>query len=308
MILVDAHMHIWDRIDGRIGADSVVPTGAGKTRIGDTEVLMMPPGFLDSRVPAETAIAYFDDAGVHVGVVVQEYMDGSQNEYLVDVMRRYPDRFFCHALLDFYNPTGCMDDYARIKSMGYRGVKVPAGHLCAADPRVRIDDPEIMRVYGAMEADGMVLSVDLAEGAAQVAELSSIAHAHPGLSIVLGHFAMANRPEWLDQLALCKLPNVYVESGGICWLFRDEGVEFAGAQEAIRQAREEVGADKLMWGSDLPRTMVDFTYRQLLDFARYGCDFFTAAEKAGFLGGNAARVYGLDPDVPAREPLPLITA
>ena len=159
-----------------------------------------------------------------------------------------------------------------------------------------------------MEADGMVLSVDLAEGDAQVDELAAIASAHPGLSIVLGHFAMANRPGWMEQLRLCKLPNVYVESGGICWLFRDEGIEFAGAQEAIRQAREEVGADKIMWGSDLPRTMVDFTYRQLLDFTRFGCDFFTADEKAAFLGGNAARVYGLDTDVPAREPLPLITA
>ena len=308
MILVDAHMHIWDRIDGRIGADRVVPTGNGKTRIGETEVLMMPPGFADSRVPAETAIAYFDDAGVHVGVVVQEYMDGSQNEYLVDVMRRFPERFFCHALLDFYNPARCLAEYAAVKASGYRGIKVPAGHLCAADPRIRIDDPDIMKVYAAMEADGMVLSVDLAEGDAQVDELAAIASAHPGLSIVLGHFAMANRPGWMEQLRLCKLPNVYVESGGICWLFRDEGIEFAGAQEAIRQAREEVGADKIMWGSDLPRTMVDFTYRQLLDFTRFGCDFFTADEKAAFLGGNAARVYGLDTDVPAREPLPLITA
>jgi hypothetical protein len=308
MIVVDAHMHIWDRIDGRIGDDRVVPTENGKTLIGDAEVLMMPPGFTDSRVPAETALAYFDDAGVHVGVVVQEYMDGSQNEYLVDVMGRHSDRFFCHALLDFFSPAACLAEYGRVKAMGFRGVKVPAGHLFAADPRVRIDDPGIMRVCAAMEADGMVLSVDLAEGDAQVAELANIARAHPGLSIVLGHFAMANRPGWMAQLRLCKLPNVYVESGGICWLFRDEGIEFAGAQEAIRTARDEVGADKIMWGSDLPRTMVDFTYRQLLDFARYGCEFFTADEKAAFLGGNAARVYGLDLDVAPREPLPLITA
>ena len=223
MIVVDAHMHIWDRIDGRIGDDRVVPTENGKTLIGDAEVLMMPPGFTDSRVPAETALAYFDDAGVHVGVVVQEYMDGSQNEYLVDVMGRHPDRFFCHALLDFFNPAGCLAEYGRVQEMGFRGVKVPAGHLFAADPRVRIDDPGIMRVYAAMEADGMVLSVDLAEGEAQVAELANIARAHPGLAIVLGHFAMANRPGWMEQLRLCKLPNVYVESGGICWLFRDEG-------------------------------------------------------------------------------------
>lgn len=59
------------------------------------------------------------------------------------------------------------------------------------------------------------------------------------------------------------------------------------------------------WGSDWPRAMVDFTYRQSLDFVEASGEF-TESEKSAFLGGNAARLYGLSGiDEPAR--LALIT-
>ena len=306
-MVVDAHIHLWDKIDGRVGDERILPLENGKVRFGDREVLMMPPGFTDCRCTDERAIAYFDDAGVDAAVVVQEYLDGNQNAYLAEVGARCPDRFFMHALLDFFDPAGCLGEWERsVRPAGFRGVKIPAARLVTAN-RVFLDDPGLMALYEAMEASGCILAVDLAEGAAQVPEMESVAKTFPGLPIVLGHFAMVNRPGWLDQLRLGRLPNVYVESGGICWLFRDEGIDFSHAQEAIRVAANEIGSEKIMWGSDLPRTMVDFTYRQLLDFVRDGCRFFTADQKDAFLGGNAARVYGLRTDAPTRKPLPLIT-
>ena len=52
--------------------------------------------------------------------------------------------------------------------------------------------------------------------------------------------------------------------------------------------------------------MVDFTYRQSLDFVRQS-EALSKEEKTAFLGGNAARLYGLaEPERP-REPVTLIT-
>ncbi len=110
-MIIDAHTHLWDRIDGLAGANRILPLENGKVRFGDREVLMMPPAFTDCRCTAERAIAYFDDAGVDAAVVVQEYLDGNQNDYLAEVNARHPDRFFTHALLDFYNPAECLSEW-----------------------------------------------------------------------------------------------------------------------------------------------------------------------------------------------------
>jgi predicted TIM-barrel fold metal-dependent hydrolase len=91
-----------------------------------------------------------------------------------------------------------------------------------------------------------------------------------------------------------------MEAGGIIWLYRDEGYPFPSAIDAIHRAKEAVGIEKLMWGSDWPRTMIDFTYRQSIDFLRKDSSL-TDPEKTMLLGGNAAGLYRLpEPQIERR--------
>jgi len=92
---------------------------------------------------------------------------------------------------------------------------------------------------------------------------------------------------------------VMIESGGITWLFNDEFYPFVGAVRAIREAISLVGIDKLMWGSDYPRTMVAITYRMSYDFI-VRSSLLTDTEKALFLGLNAQKFYGFGalPEMP----------
>jgi predicted TIM-barrel fold metal-dependent hydrolase len=164
-----------------------------------------------------------------------------------------------------------------------------------------------MPVWQRMAQEGHVMAVDLSEGAAQVPQLTRILEKHPQLKVALGHFGMPTRGGWPDQLNLCRYPNVHIETGGIIWLYRDEGYPFPGAIDAIRRARDAVGIEKLMWGSDWPRTMVDFTYRQSLGFLQSAGTGLNEAEKQAILGGNAARLYELIAPSARRCPIKLIT-
>ena len=52
--------------------------------------------------------------------------------------------------------------------------------------------------------------------------------------------------------------------------------------------------DKLMWGSDYPRTITAITYRMSYDFVLKSTEM-TDGEKRLFLGENARRFYGFGP-------------
>lgn len=298
-MIIDAHLHLWNKVDGNIG-EPVHALGNGIISVGESTIVGMPPLLLDGRCPYEAAVAVMDAAGVSAAVVTQEYLDGNQNDYLAEVKKLCPDRFFVHGLLEFRQPDSLEEELSSVtERYGFKGIKLPAGYLSQADPRIYLTDKRLMCVFEKMERRGMILSVDLDYGETQVDEMREVARAFPHLIITLGHFAMAGRKGWHKQLSLGEEQNVYIESGGITWLFRHEGPPFPGAQEAFRTAVEQVGAEKLMWGSDFPRTLVDFTYEQTLDFLINGCDYLQDDQLSAILGGTAVKLF--DFSVPAKE-------
>lgn len=96
---------------------------------------------------------------------------------------------------------------------------------------------------------------------------------------------------WKEQIGLAKNPNVFVESGGITWLFNSEFYPYPSAVEAILEAGDICGMEKLMWGSDYPRTMTAITYRMSLDFLLKS-PRLTEREKRMLVGENAEKFYG----------------
>ena len=132
----------------------------------------------------------------------------------------------------------------------------------------------------------------LADGDMQVAELENVIAACPRLRIAIGHFGMPVCQGWQEQVKLARHPNVMIESGGITWLYNSEFYPFPSAIRAIREAAGLVGMEKLMWGSDYPRTITAITYRMSYDFILKSQEL-SHEEKELFLGANAARFYGL---------------
>ena len=83
------------------------------------------------------------------------------------------------------------------------------------------------------------------------------------------------------------------------WLYNPEYYPFPTAVRRIREAADLVGWERLMWGSDYPRTITAITYRMSYDFIEKSSEL-TADEKRLFLGENAQRFYGFQhlPDLP----------
>ena len=252
--------------------------GSRSLFIGE-ERQMLPPFMIDGRNTAEVFLSNMDYAQVAAAVVVQEVIDGCQNDYLTEVQHKWPERFFCMGMCH------TEEEAARLRAAGLKGIAIP-GH--------RLSTPlhDMMPLFKYMEREGMVLSMCLGEDERQIAEMGEIIEECPYLKVAIGHFGMVTTSAFESQVKLAlRGKNVMIESGGITWLFNSEFYPFPSAVRSIRQAADWVGMDRLMWGSDYPRTITAITYRMSYDFISKSREL-SDADKAAFLGGNAKIFYG----------------
>ena len=259
---------------------------------------MLPPFMIDGKNSAEVFISNMDYAQVEAAVVTQEFIDGCQNDYLADVASRFGDRFFVCGLCD-YHRGGYLEEAKQLVSKGFKAITIPGHRLQTTDNRIKLNCEEMMQMFHYMEDNSIILSLVLEEGTTQIPEIKEVIEECPNLKIALGHFGMVTCNGWKDQIMLARNENVMIESGGITWLFNDEFYPFKGAVKAIREAADLVGMNKLMWGSDYPRTITAITYRMSYDFITKSSDF-TEQEKCLFLGENARKFYGFGsfPEIP----------
>lgn len=296
--IIDAHSHLWLRQDTSWNGMPVRTLKNGRSFFLTEEVQMVPPFMIDGVNSAEVFLSNMNYAQVGGAVVVQEFIDGIQNDYLAKVKSDYPERFFVFGMCDYFKP-GFYDTAASLIDSGFKGIAIPGHRLILSDGRVNLNSPEMMKMFHLMEDKGVILSLCLAENNLQNGEIKEVIEECPLLKIAIGHFGMVTAPGWEDQIKLALNDNVMIESGGITWLFNKEFYPFNGAVRAIREAIDMVGADKLMWGSDYPRTITAITYKMSYDFILKTNDL-TDREKRLFLGENAEKFYGFNnlPDLP----------
>ena len=288
-IIIDAHSHLWLKQDTVVEGLPIRTLENGRSLFMGEVRQMLPPFMTDGVNSAEVFLSNMDYAQVSAAVVTQEFIDGFQNDYLAEVAARYPDRFFVCGMCEFRKP-GYLDQARQLIARGFQGIKIPAQRLLLQEGRVRLNGEEMMQMFHLMEQNGVLLSIDMADGDTQ-GELEEVIQECPKLKVAIGHFGMVTRPQWKEQIKLACHPHVRIESGGITWLFNDEFYPFKGAVRAIREAAELVGFEKLMWGSDYPRTITAITYKMSYDFILKTTEM-TQEEKALFLGKNAERFYG----------------
>lgn len=293
-IIIDAHSHLWLKQDTSWNGKTIRSLTNGRSIFLDEEVQMIPPFMIDGQNSAEVFLSNMDYAQVQAAVVVQEFIDGLQNDYLTEVSQKYPDRFFCFGMAD-YLKDGFYDQAKELINKGFKGLAIP-GHRLLGNA---LTSEEMIQMFHLMEDHRIMLSITLADGDQQVAELKEVISECPELRIAIGHLGMAHPPQrpcwenksWREQIKLARYEHVMIESGGITWLYNSEFYPYPSAIRAIREAAALVGMEKLMWGSDYPRTITAITYRMSYDFILKSQEL-TDDEKCLFLGDNAQRFYG----------------
>ena len=191
MNIIDAHSHLWLRQDTSWDGKAIRTLTNGRSLFLGEEVQMIPPFIIDGRNTAEVFLSNMDYAQVSAAVVVQEFIDGIQNDYLAEVQRQWPDRFFVFGMADYLHDGFLGQARQLLLAQGFRGLAIPAHRLLGQS----LNSDEMMEMFRMMEANDKWLSITLADGDRQVAELGEVIAECPRLKIAIGHLGVLPLPQ-----------------------------------------------------------------------------------------------------------------
>jgi predicted TIM-barrel fold metal-dependent hydrolase len=228
-------------------------------------------------LPVDRMIEVFDGAGVDRAVVFTLgglFRDPERtNEEIAEAAARFPDRLIPFATVNPRDGQRALDELERaVTQLGHRGVKLhPWNQSFFANSEAAL---EVARAGEALGVPFLLHSGTPPTSAPlQIAEMARVA---PGTTFILGHMGLPDM--WREAIiAADRYPNILLETCGAPTL-------------AIRLAIERLGAERVVYGSDLP-----FGWPQNLQFQLSKIrDIGLAAEdERKVLGATMAQLLGI---------------
>ena len=270
----------------------------------------MPVGMQTIQSPPEFMIAQMLYAGVDHCILQAGGGYGAMNDYNAFAQSQYPGKFTSLLHIDeaVADREGVVAEIDRAhRTLGLKGLYY--AHDFSRHGYARNLDHDAFRPFwdkiaGLRLPTFVELSAtpnyDKPSYIANLMALDRLMQRYSTLRFVLvmgppvAHFGAGGRWDFPPEvLAAYKRDNLLIEImfpitwGGV-WEY-----PYPEAQKLILGMRDLFGAEKLMWGSDMPNLERFCTYRQSLDYVRKHCQFLTAREKDAVLGGNAERLFNL---------------
>jgi predicted TIM-barrel fold metal-dependent hydrolase len=268
------------------------------------------PSLINLESPPERMIGEMTLAGVMTAIIHADSLYGDLNDYVAAASRAFPGRFV--GLAQVWEPEA--DQPAQIERVrravtlgGHRGLYFSVESFAFAGSDSRLDDPRFDALWRTVQELGIPIFWYIEDRTSgprnqrfigRVAELDRWANRYPDIPCVITHGlapAAIVRSEGypIELIKLLGRPNVH---GEVVFPSLLGDYPYPKAGDYLRFLRDELGAEKLLWGSDSPLGLTYWcTYVQAIDVVRVHAHSLTQVEKNLVLGGNAARLLKLDP-------------
>lgn len=280
--IIDAHLHI-DRFAEEPG-----------------------PGFDFFHPPkalivADEVLAQMDEQGVESAVIMQ-HPNGPLNEEIAKIVRENPDRFRGSMILplDTEDALVLMEEN---KKKGLTVIKLEMFGSTMIYPDLKLDSGLMQKIFAKAEELGLTVAIDpfrIGMAGYQHEEIGKAAAQFPCLKFVICHLGYPmtgtmdsedSRNEWHSMISLAEHPNVWVDFSAMPdMLCATEEYPYSSAAGLVRDFIDRYGAEKAMWGSDIPGELNRGTYGQLIDMYDAG-EKFTDHERELIFYRNAKKVY-----------------
>lgn len=277
----------------------------------DHAIQYMPVGMQEMVAPPELMLAQMMYAGVDHCVLQAGGAYGAMTEMNAAAQQQYGARMTGLMHVD-EAMAGSDTELAKVDHafdvLKLRGLYFNVDSLSRHGFPWPLDAPQMAPFWDKLARRGIVLCLELSSGptydkAGYMGHIAALGHIlaqhrdlrlHLAMSPPVAFFTRNGRYEFPDALAALyrhdrlALEVMFPITYGGVWDY-----PYPEAQALIESLRDLLGADRLMWGSDMPNVERFCTYRQSLDYVRKYCPFLTAREKDLILGDNCAAFYGI---------------
>lgn len=279
MKYIDAHVHITPETslgvyNERFGTRL---QKYGYLKMREDGFYIMPPYIHDSQFTEDTLVQLMDCYGVEKAVILQSLLS-PQNEAIAQAIRKYPNRLVGAMTIE---PIGdWKEELAYWNEQGLRVIKFEMRSYTdpVCYPDIRYDDKRMLSIFDEAEKRNMTVTIDPAPVNFPVYNpkaLKKVVRKFSSLHFVLCHMAYPfpidtkeERERWEDMVSVATLPNCWLDVSALPDLFDWEGWPYPTALKLLRQVKAVVGAEKLIWGSDITGTLNRATYPQMIEMFR----------------------------------------
>lgn len=298
---IDAHAHVADIIAGYCRRGELRASGNGKAMWGNGEEFqLIPQEFGDMRnFPAEKLLELMDANDVERAVLMHGSMYGFQNQYHVQLMKKYPDRFCPSCTIDPF-----MTNYYEtlkyfLEDLKFSLVKFEissGGGLMGCHESFSLCSERMMKIYELVEKNNATLALDVGDitmDSHQPQNLLRIAESFPRLRLVVCHLLAplsSQLDAWRASLELLRRDNIWFDLAALPKIIGTDNYPYPRVHELLGEAKKILGADRMMWGTDAPYAAVQDSYAHLTDYLQKG-GAFTEGELEMVYYGTAKKVY-----------------
>lgn len=300
MKIIDSHVHLVQCIAGTESNGEMRACGGGRGICADGAVYeLIPAEWNTDTVPPERVLQVMDEHEVERAVLLQGGFLGFQNIYSWEAQQKYPDRFLAAGAYDPYSRNRDRVVKHLFEDLALHVVKfeVSTGSgLMANHPVFPLDGEMMERELTFAEEHGLVFVIDIGKLGSPSSQIDALRRAilrHPGMKFVVCHLLAPKQSELAEMAAgleALHLPNVWFDLASLQHNVRPDAAPYPVTRTFIHKAVEIVGAERLLFGTDLPSNLCHYSYAGMVNTVAEDTEL-TAEQRQRILYDNAREVF-----------------
>ena len=230
----------------------------------------------------EKLIPMMDEGGVDRVVIVPPSWPGDRNDYALEAVKRYPNRFAVMGRIALEKPESAALIPKWKDQPGMKGLRLTFQREQAAMLE------HAAWIFPAAEKAGIPIMF-FAPG--NIPRFASIAERHPGLALIIDHMSLTAEiakegtiARAIDDVVpLAKYPNVSVKISSAP-NFSKEAYPFRDMTEHLKRCFDAFGPRRCYWGTDLTNSLAKATYKQRITHFTEELNFLSEEDKDWVMG------------------------